>query len=438
MDELRNEISILQSLNHPNIVKAYEVYETSINIYLVLEHCSGGDLYSRVPYSEKDSAKIIGKLLSAIAYMHKHNISHRDLKFENIMFEDKTPGAEIKLIDFGLSKKIEGEKKYMTEGVGTIYTMAPQVLRGVYTSQADLWSTGVIAYMLLSNTKPFYGKKRRHVVSRILKGVYTFYSTTWEHISDEAKDFVDKLIEVDPNVRMNAVEALNHKWLSKEFNISERSPNATLMESVHENIINYGAVSEFKKLALMVIAHKSTTDEILELRQAFDAFDTGNTGTISFDDFKIAMKKSSNQISDEEVERLFRTLDVGADNEIYYLEFLAATLEAHGRITEERLAEAFDRIDSDDSGIISKQNLKQFLGKNYSDEKIDLILNEVDFDHDGGINFEEFLKIFRQEQKKDERMLKPFSSHELGATSTSDYSALELSLSEEELLEATR
>ncbi len=167
-------------------------------------------------------------------------------------------------------------------------------------------------------------------------GVYTFYSTTREHISDEAKDFVDKLIEVDPNKRMNAVEALNHKWLSKEFNISERSPNATLMETVHENIINYGAVSEFKKLALMVIAHNSTTDEIIELRKAFDAFDTGNNGTISFDEFKIAMKNSSNHISDEEVERLFHTLDVGVDNEIYYLEFLAATLEAHGRITEER------------------------------------------------------------------------------------------------------
>ncbi len=107
MDELKNEIPILQNLNHPNIVKAHEVYETSINIYLVLEQCSGGDLYSRVPYSEKDSVKLIGKLfISAIAYMHKHNISHRDLKSENIMFENKTLDAEIKLIDFGLSKRL--------------------------------------------------------------------------------------------------------------------------------------------------------------------------------------------------------------------------------------------------------------------------------------------------------------------------------------------
>ena len=121
--ELRNEVSILQSLNHPNIVKAYEVYESKVNLYVVLEHCSGGDLYSRIPYSEKQSAKIVGKLLSAIAYMHSRNISHRDIKFENIMFESDHPDAEIKLIDFGLSKAYSPEKKFMNEGVGTIYTM---------------------------------------------------------------------------------------------------------------------------------------------------------------------------------------------------------------------------------------------------------------------------------------------------------------------------
>merc|ERR1712165_358476 len=128
------------------------------------------------------------------------------------MFESTAPDAEIKLIDFGLSKKVVDGKKYMTEGVGTIYTMAPQVLRGVYTSQADLWSIGVITYMLLSNTKPFYGKKRRHVVSKILKGSYKFYSPSWENISDEAQNFVINLLQVDPKLRMNADAALEHDW----------------------------------------------------------------------------------------------------------------------------------------------------------------------------------------------------------------------------------
>ena len=423
-------------MDHPNIVKAYEVYETSVNIYLVLEYCSGGDLYSRVPYTERDSAKIVGKLLSAITHMHKHNITHRDIKFENIMFESRAPDAEIKLIDFGLSKKMaEGGRKYMTEGVGTIYTMAPQVLKGIYTSQADIWSIGVITYMLLSNTKPFYGKKRRHVVSRILKGAYTFYAPSWEEISSEAKEFVNETIEVDPKVRLNAEQALQHKWLSKEFPLSDRAPSANIMDTVHDNIVNYGAVSEFKKMALMVLAHKSTRDEIIELRKAFDAFDTANNGTISLDEFKAAMKKSNNNHSDEDTENLFRSLDVGADGEIYYLEFLAATLEAHGRITEERLAEAFDRIDCDDSGMISKQNLRDLLGKNYSDEKISQMLSEMECKEEG-INFEEFSKIFRAEQKEEEKKFRPHTSTLVGpfaSSSSLDHSSLDVSQSEEEL-----
>jgi calcium-dependent protein kinase len=440
IDELRNEITILQSLDHPNIVKAYEVYETSVNIYLVLEHCSGGDLYSRTPYSEKDSAKIVGKLLSAITHMHNHNITHRDLKFENIMFESQAEDAEIKLIDFGLSKKIDGGKKYMTEGVGTVYTMAPQVLRGVYNSQADLWSIGVITYMILSNTKPFFGKKRRHVVTRILRGTFTFYSPAWENISLEAKTFVTQLLEVDPKVRLNAEQALAHPWLSKEFALSERAPDSAMMESVHDNIVNYGAVSEFKKMALMVIAHKSTTEEIMVMRKAFDAFDTGNNGTISLEEFKAAMEKADTKYSESDIEDLFRTVDIGADGEIYYLEFLAATLEAHGRITEERLAEAFDRIDSDDSGMISKQNLIDLLGKNYSVGKIDQMLEEANIGSDRGINFDKFRKIFREEQKRQEMELRPAHSvmtgggslGSVGSSMDHNNSALDISISDED------
>lgn len=402
-----------------------------------MEHCSGGDLYSRVPYSEKESAKIVGKLLSAITHMHKHSITHRDLKFENIMFENSSPNAEIKLIDFGLSKKVKEGKKYMTDGVGTIYTMAPQVLRGIYTSQADLWSIGVITYMLLSNTKPFYGKKRRHVVSRILKGSYTFYSPAWSDISDEAKEFVSDLIEVDPKLRLDALQALRHNWLSNEFPLCDRAPDSSMMDSVHDNLMNYGAVSEFKKMALMVIAHKSTTDEIIELRKAFDSFDTANNGTISLDEFKAAMEKANTKYSESDIEDLFRSVDIGSDGEIYYLEFLAATLEAHGRITEERLAEAFDRIDSDDSGRISKQNLRDLLGKDYSGEKIDQMLKDVDKGNgsSSGINFDTFRQIFRAEQKKHERQMRPGMSAPIGAsTSSLDHSSIdmELSLSDEE------
>lgn len=286
-------------------------------------------------------------------------------------------------------------------------------MRGVYTSQADLWSLGVVTYMLLSNTKPFYGKKRRQVVQKILNGDYTFYSKTWNYITEQGKDFVKALIKVDARERLNAIQALKHPWLDSQCPLSESIPEKTILDSVHDSIAAYGTVGHFKKMALMVIAHQSTTEEIKELRKAFNAYDTSNSGTISFQEFKEAMKSSNNNYTDNDIEKLFKSVDTGNDNEIYYLEFLAATLEARGRITEERLADAFDRLDSDDSGFISRQNFREILGSEYSDEKVDDFLREVDTDGDGRISFEEFLKYFHKDQKKDVREFRP----EYGASS---------------------
>ena len=157
--ELKNEIDILKKLDHPHIVRAMETFEHRNQIFIVMELCQGGDLYSRDPYTEEEAARIIGSILSAISYMHEFSIAHRDLKYENILFVSDHPKSEIKLIDFGLSK-VYGDNAQLTDGVGTIYTMAPEVLKGNYSQTADIWSIGVIAYMLLSSQMPFYGRKR--------------------------------------------------------------------------------------------------------------------------------------------------------------------------------------------------------------------------------------------------------------------------------------
>uniref|UniRef100_A0A7S4N7F1 Calmodulin n=1 Tax=Odontella aurita TaxID=265563 RepID=A0A7S4N7F1_9STRA len=305
IEELRNEIDILRTLDHPNIVKAFEVFENKRQIYIVMESCDGGDLYARNPYSEKETAKIVGKVLSAVAYMHATNVCHRDLKFENIMFENKKKNAEIKVIDFGLSKKFISGKK-MSEGVGTIYTMAPQVLQGVYTSQADLWSIGVIAYMLLSSSKPFYARKRRYMIDKIMRCDFKFHGPGWKHVSEEAKNFVSALIKLDPKKRLTAEQALDHKWLSTEFSLTDRRPPEEFMNDVHGNIISYHDTSEFKKMALMVIAHKSSTAEIVKLRQAFDQYDSSNDGTITLVEFKGALSEFN--YTEEDVEQMFESV----------------------------------------------------------------------------------------------------------------------------------
>lgn len=141
VDELRNEIAILKDLDHPNIVRAIETFEWNDKISIVMELCSGGDLYSRDPYKENDAARIIGSVLNAIAYMHSRNIVHRDLKFENVLFVNASPMSDVKLIDFGLSKVYVDNKEF-TDISGTIYTMAPEVLMGNHTEKADMWSIG--------------------------------------------------------------------------------------------------------------------------------------------------------------------------------------------------------------------------------------------------------------------------------------------------------
>lgn len=272
-----------------------------------------------------------------------------------------------------------------------------------------------MTYMLLSNTKPFYGRKRRNVVNKILSGEFAFYSKNWKSLSDESKYFVRALIEVNSKKRLNAEQALKHPWLDEQFPLCDRIPEKTTLDCVHESISVYGNVSEFKKMALMVIAHQSTTDEIIELRKAFDAYDTANNGTISFQEFHDAMQNSNASYTDKDIETLFKSVDIGNDNEIYYLEFLAATLEARGRITEERLAVAFDRLDSDDSGYLSRDNFREILGSEYTDEKVDAFLKEVDSDGDGRISFEEFLVYFHKDQKVHVHKFRPeFGESSLG------------------------
>ena len=166
--ELRNEIQLLKTLDHPYIVRPIETFEFRSQIYLVMELCSGGDLYTRDPYSEEQAARIIGCILSAISFMHSRHIVHRDLKYENCLFANKSPRSEVKLIDFGLSKAYSPDDGMISGGCGTIYSMAPECIRGRYNEKADIWSIGVLAFMLMSSYMPFYGKKRcahAHVLS---------------------------------------------------------------------------------------------------------------------------------------------------------------------------------------------------------------------------------------------------------------------------------
>lgn len=398
VEELKNEIAILKTVDHPNIVKATEVYVYKKQIYIIMEACLGGDLYSFSPYSERQAASITAQLLSAIKYMHDRNVVHRDLKFENIMFIKDIPESPIKLIDFGLAKKFMNTPGLMTERVGTVYTMAPQVLQGVYSSQADMWSVGVIAYMLLSASKPFFNKRPAKMIDQIMRGYYTFAAPVWQGISEEAKTFVESLLVVDPKIRLTATDALKHDWIVKREKLSNEVPSELILLDMTGSLIRFRKVGNLKKLALNVIAHQSSFDDIVQLRTIFESYDPDHNGVIDYEEFRAALVAA--KYTDEDMKEIFDSIDVNKNLHIDYTEFLAATMEAHGIITERRIAEAFDRIDVDHSGYISRQDLKELLGKQNSRVVLDQLITEADTDGDGKISYQEFFALFREHTRE--------------------------------------
>jgi len=344
----------------------------------------------------------------------------------------------------------------MNDHVGTIYTMAPEVIYRKYTNKADMWSIGVLAFMLLSSQMPFYGKKKRHVLEHITSCRYKMKGKRWEEeISDDAKEFVTSLLQLDPHSRPSARGLLRHsKWLESKnemrnalmdtmghrirdscssintdalFDINESMSNASCCSDTAETYIsssrdherdssfdsvttqeeliasmerfsNYG---KLKRLAMMIIAHNSTTEELGYLKTAFSIYDLDGKGTLSLDDFKKALSFSS--APEKKLEKMFRKVNLDGTGNIHYTEFLAATLEAKGVIEEERLAEAFDRLDSDDSGYISIDDLQDLFRGELSVESIRNMIRDADFDHDDKISYGDFLSLWLRGSEEQNR-----------------------------------
>jgi len=222
---LRTEVEILKKVKHPNIVCLKDLYDTPQNLYLVMELVTGGELFDKIvekgQYSEKEAAVSVKKILSSVDYLHSVNIAHRDLKPENLLLrgDDET---DVMLSDFGLSKIIS-QDKMMETACGTPYYVAPEVLSAQgYDKEVDLWSTGVITYLLLCGFPPFYGDTLPEVFEQIMKADFDFPDPYWTDVSKEAKDFISKLLVVDSKKRMTAKQAMTHPWITNTSSSSTK------------------------------------------------------------------------------------------------------------------------------------------------------------------------------------------------------------------------
>jgi len=405
---LKKEISILKALDHPNIVRAFETYEVvGRQLNIVFEYCSGGDLWSRTPVTkEKDVASIMSQTLNAVAFMHERDFIHRDLKMENVLFvSNDMDNLTVKVIDFGLSTKMLPDINLLTQRVGTVYTMSPEVIFRRYTNKADMWSIGVIAYALIADKAPFDDNGRPDEIMKIIeKGKYSFTpASTWDNVTLDIKDFISNLLKFNPDHRFSATQALNHSWMNQ--NLDEKRPCEITMDKTHQKIMGMNHQG-LKRLALYTIASRISTQEVDHIRQVFDQYDTLNNGTICFDEFKTAFAQY--QYSDSQLYEIFHRLAFTKSSVIYYTDFLTALLDEQEYIDEDKLADAFDVLDCDDSGYISSENLRHFLDENYNDKEIDSILRDADLNQDGKVSFEDFLAMFDHEREAREEVRRKF------------------------------
>jgi len=401
IEMLRKEIAVMKTLDHPYIVKAFETYEIpQTKLYIVMELLTGGDLWSRAPYTEKDAARVMGQLMSAVTYMHDHGIFHRDLKLENVMFETEAPDSDIKVIDFGLSVKFTlDDKRPWTTRVGTAYAMSPGVIKRQYSEKADSWACGVIAFALIANKAPFVSEKPEQLKRVINEGKFEFIPTNiWDDISKHAKDFISELLEYDSARRLDPCQALNHVWIKTQYPLEARKPSSELMTETTMNLLKSNNCGLLRSLALYIIASRARPEEVDKYRKVFDQYDSLNNGTISYSEFKSVLEKEYD-FTEEEIRRKFEKLAFTSDKLIYYTDFLAALLDSQDYIDEEKLADAFDALDWDDTGFISIANLRHFLdvGSN-DDKKLQEMLEQGDSDGDGLLTFADFLNMFRSDK----------------------------------------
>ena len=393
-----SEVDILIKADHPNIVRLYEFYEDEKYYHLVTEFVSGGELFDFIiksrMLSEPISAHFMKQILSAIAYCHSNKIVHRDLKPENLLLENDSPNSLLKIIDFGTSKIYDTGSK-MTQKYGTAYYIAPEVLKRDYNEKCDVWSCGVILYILLSGKPPFYGRNDREILERVQKGTYSMEDQEWSRISPAAKSLISKMLQFKPADRISAHEALEDEWIVTNTQTSFRQSDTQI-----SSLTNLKAFRTEVKLQHAVLTFISSQlisrEEAKKLAEHFKALDKNGDGKLSREELLEAYKNTMGyEAALEEVEKIMQQVDSNNSGFIDYSEFLLASSQKENLLSKNNLDSAFRAFDSDGNGKISASELKELLGGGaYANEPIwgDLI-KEVDQNGDGEIDLNEFKEM---------------------------------------------
>ena len=393
------EIEILRKISHPNITNVFEIFADSKKYYVIMEFLEGGELFDAITsigsFTEESACQVMKQLLSAIYYLHSNNIVHRDLKPENIMLLQKPENGNyhIKLIDFGTAKIFKPGKK-MNKFIGTSYYIAPEVLKEKYDEKCDVWSCGIILYILLCGYPPFNGNTNVEIFHAIQNQNPLFAGEEWDDITSEAKELIKLMLRKNPNERWNAEECLKHRWF-KMLDDAEKNKNSQKnFKQIQINAISHMAqfVNEnrFKQAVLQFISTQfNIQKEEGDLRELFKSMDISGTGQLTKDEFCNKLMELYGENDGKNIaSNIFNNLDLDGSGKISYDEFLSAMISSKKVVTEERLEKAFKMFDKDNSGKLSVKEIKTVFGG--TEEQWKNVINEVDLNNDGEVDFAEF------------------------------------------------
>eukprot|EP00931_Biecheleriopsis_adriatica_P114755 TRINITY_DN90667_c0_g1_i1.p1 TRINITY_DN90667_c0_g1~~TRINITY_DN90667_c0_g1_i1.p1 ORF type:complete len:544 (+),score=126.29 TRINITY_DN90667_c0_g1_i1:69-1700(+) len=414
-DAFEEEVRILQLLDHPNVLRLVETFEDEHHVCLVTELCEGGELFDLCldegPFTEPSAGRLLCQMLRAVAYLHRSEVIHRDLKAENWLLASKAPPevVTVKLADFGFARSLRPGDLAQTK-IGTPYYVAPEVLEGSYDSKADVWSLGIVLHMMLTGSPPFTGSS-----GDVIKQISTrSFNVRWlgKSVSKIGKELLGQLLKRDPQQRPSALEALQHKWVQRFVDSIESKEGKEASESMKRFTCEK---SRLVKATLGVIATQLSREALEDLEKTFTRMDRNGDGSLTAEELEQALSDAGVCLVPGEAAQIVEQLDIDNSGSVDFSEFLAATVTQAKTQREDACRKAFCVFDVDGSGYIDRAELGNVLlhgGKGLTswdlddcfgdggDAEIDEIYAELDADGDGKIDFEEFMAVMNHRGRR--------------------------------------
>mmetsp|Transcript_11376 Transcript_11376/g.29325 ORF Transcript_11376/g.29325 Transcript_11376/m.29325 type:complete len:635 (-) Transcript_11376:130-2034(-) len=418
---LKQEIDIMKLVGGSiNMVHVYDCYESKNHVYILMELCSGGNLFEKIskgdPYTEKMAAVLMGDILRVAEQCHSRGIIHRDIKPENFLFGNKLMGAPLKMTDFGLADYCKDTTK-LTEISGTPYYIAPEVIRQSYSLKADVWSCGVVLYVLLTGKTPFHREDdRKHsykiVFRRILEDAINFTKDPWPNISEDAKDLCRKLLNKNPAKRITAHEALQHPWIrqgmedngSGDMSSADDSGKAAMnprKSAIVQRLQLFGTYSKLKQIALYRIAKEIASPEVQEVKAQWDKMNFGNVEKMETIRLLDGLELEGYTVGENEGSDLLKAVDVYGKGGVTFEDYAAAILDWREITKDKRYyhlcRQVFEEFDTNRDGFIDKRELQEELPGTFTDKEIRAMIAEADTKGSKKIDFKDFV-FFLQEK----------------------------------------